>query len=324
MVFPTEGAAIPSVPGSGSTQGAYSTSMLNSLSQQYAAARAASPQPASSEPSVYLGMDSVHVIAPPERGNAPLFRERQGDVPVPQTKTLSQMMTDFDHWNIKRKQDMARKLALAGFLGSPYKGETLDEFVKRQDYISVEQGYAQLLQSASSRYAAGQKVSPNQLLNQYIDYNKSTGLFAGSAGAGGAGGTGSPYANQTRTETNTSKSVDIWSPMDAKGLARATLQRELGRDPTQAEFEDFVAALQAKQRANPAVTRTTNTTKYDKYGSPVNTNSSSTTTGGLTAQGIDEFATEQAQANPGWAEWQAVGTYFPAVMQMLGAGVPGA
>ena len=35
-------------------------------------------------------------------------------------------------------------------------------------------------------------------------------------------------------------SIDIYSPSQARGLLRSVLQQELGRDPTDDEFDDFL------------------------------------------------------------------------------------
>jgi hypothetical protein len=267
---------------------------------------------------VYLGADSAK---PPIRGAGATFRDPEPAF-TPKLSSLSEAMMDFEALSTKQKKRVASRLAQAGFLGAPYKGESLNDFVARVPLSDVQGAYGDLLNAAAARYQAGQEITPDQLLQQHIDYNARVGsplaLADGAGGdgsGGGAGGTGSPYANKTITSTNTVR--DIYSRDEAEGLARAILRRELDRDPTDEEYEDFVAALQTKQRENPTVTTTR--TSYDEFGSVADT--SSTTRGGVD---LEQFAQEQAEDNPDWAVWQAIGTFLPALFEELGSGVPGA
>lgn len=146
---------------------------------------------------------------------------------------------------------------------------------------------------------------------------------------------GTRTSTSTDSATTTDVSRDIMDPNDAMALTRAMLQRELDRDPTQAEMEDFISAVQAAQRSHP--TRTTSTSTRDTTmsqtknrrgriidsDSDVTTSSSSTTQSGITQAGIEDMMLRRVRANPDWAEWQAVGTYAPALFQALGSTVPG-
>lgn len=287
-----------------------STAYLADMQREYAAARVAT-QP--TQPMIYLGTTNQPAAVDPVTGAPRPFTSFSE---APKLISIPDAMGQFEQLKLKQKKALARKLALAGLLGSPYQSETLDEFIDRTPLSEVQNAYGELLQAAAARYQAGQKMTPDEILNAHIEYNTAGGgMFEDAATAGGSG---SPLAGQT--VTTRSRSVDIFSRDDARGLARSVLRRELDRDPTEEEFEDFVAALQTKQKENP--TTTTTRTTYDDMGNVASTNS--TTRGGMTAAGIEEFATEQAQQNPGWAEWQAIGTYFPGVFPALAAGVPGA
>lgn len=298
----TGGAPIPN-PGP-------STAYLQDLQNQYAGARAAVQGP--SQPMVYLGADRVDS---PIRGAGASFRDPEPSF-TPRMSSLTQAMMDFEQLSSERKRKVAEKLAKAGLLGSPYKGESLKEYIARTPLSEVQNAYGDLLEAAAARYSAGQEVTPMQLLEQHIEYNTAAGSpFAGESDGGGGGGEGSPYAGKTITRTDTAR--DIYSRDEAEGLARAILRRELDRDPTDEEYEDFVAALQTKQRENPTITTTSTT--YDEYGSPSGT--SSTSQGGVD---LERFAQNQAEDNPDWATWQAIGTFLPALFDELGAGVPGA
>jgi hypothetical protein len=302
MVTPrSDGAAIP---GGAPVPGSTSTGYLGAVAAQMAAGRVAQP----SIPMVYMG---TRPILDPITGAPKPYTEK------PYAVSVNDMMLKFESMSDKRKRALAERLAKGGFFDqSPYKGETLSEFIARMTLADVQGAYGRLLESAAARYQAGQSISPDELLAMHIDYNSKasagTGIFGTGEGPGGSKVEHGP-------DKTTSTSVDIFSATDARGLARATLRRELGRDPTEAEYEDFVAALQAKQKANPSVTTTRYT--YDKNGNVVDT--SYKTTGGMTSYGLDEFAQSQAEQNPGWAEWQAAGQFFPGAMAVLGSAVPG-
>lgn len=301
------GAAIPGGPGAAGGV----TNFLNTVRRQQGFA-AAQQSFGNNVPVVYLGTTGS--------GPAPAGKDFRSTKPaVDEYRSISDMMLEFDGWSAGRQRKMAEKLAIGGFFkDKPNEGESLEEYLAALDLGAVQDAYANLLMASAARYAAGQAITPNQLLQQHMDYRQQSAQASGLSLFGSGTGSGSSLANQSVTRTD--RSVDIFSAQDARGLARATLRRELDRDPTEAEFEDFVAALQAKQRANPVITNST--VSYDESGNPVKTSSRSR--GGLTEAGIDEFATEFAQSQPGWAEWQAVSFYFPSVLDALASGVPGA
>ena len=249
-------------------------------------------------------------------------------------RDIKNMMGEFDYFSTEKKKTLAKQLFMAGFLSKP-----------DANLMDLQEAYGNLLSSASARYAQGQQISPRRLLENNIRYNLAAagvhvkGKFSdkasnswfqkllsseegGSSSLGksaGAAAKREPELDLSGTFTSKSRNVDIWSPTDARGLIRATLRRELDRDPTEAEFEEFVSTLQAAQRRHPAVTTTTVT--RNKEGEVTNQNS--VTRGGLGASGIQEIAQREAEENPHWAEWQAVGTYFPALLDALGSAVPG-
>lgn len=248
-------------------------------------------------------------------------------------RDIPSVMSEFEYFSTEKKKTLAKQLFMAGFLSKP-----------DANLMDLQEAYGNLLASAASRYAQGQQITPRRLLENNIRYNlaaagvhvkgkfsdkNSNGWFQkllGSDGgssslahSAGAGATRDPELDLSGTFTSKSKSVDIWSPTDARGLIRATLRRELDRDPTEVEFEEFVSTLQAAQRKHPATTTTTVTRNKDGDV----TDQSSVTRGGLGSTGIQEIAQREAESNPHWAEWQAVGTFFPALMDALGSAVPG-
>ncbi len=85
--------------------------------------------------------------------------------------------------------------------------------------------------------ALNEKVSPDQILDQYI------GMQLSKPGGGGAGG----Y----------SKVVDLTNPADAEVLVNNSLNQYLGRDATDDERNVFLKTLNAVERKNPIVTTQT-------------------------------------------------------------------
>lgn len=177
-----------------------------------------------------------------------------------------------------------------------------------------------LLSDAADQFnVLRRKVTPAQLMKEMLRYRLGD-QWDGKLGsltpenAASLGGT-----SLAGKHTTTSRSVDLMSPEDAKGMVRSLLQQELGRDPTQAEYEDFIATIHAAERANPSISRTTYTTNESG-----NTTSSSTTTrGGLSASGYEQALYEKARKMPSWGIWQAMGTYAPALFEALDAPISG-
>jgi hypothetical protein len=226
-----------------------------------------------------------------------------------QQRPLSSLLTEFDSYTVQQKRELAKDMIRAGLLPEPPQGMTIDEWVKKIPLSQVRSAYGALLEDTAERNASGQPtLTPVELLDQQIAYYKDN--FKGGKVAGAEGE--EPF---TGVKKDKSTHVDIYSPTEAKGLIRSVLKGELGREPTEDEFEDFRASLNAELEDNPAVSVTR--TRYEE-GEVVGSRT-------RTSGGIDtgEYATQWAQSQPGWAEWQAVGTYFPTVMNMLGSGVPG-
>ena len=229
---------------------------------------------------------------------------------APKQLPLSALLTQFDGFTAKQKRDLAARMVRAGLLPEPPQGVTIDEWVKKIPLSQVRAAYAGLLEDTAERNAAGQPtLTPGDLLNQQVSYYKDNfkdGKVAGSEEEE------PPF---TGVKKDKSVHVDIYSPSEARGLIRNVLKAELGREPTEDEFEDFRASLNAEAEDNPeiGVTRT-------RYVEGEAVRSRTRTSGGIDPT---THAVEWAQSQPGWAEWQAVGTYFPTVMNMLGSGVPG-
>lgn len=237
-------------------------------------------------------------------------------------RTVSQLQADFLHNKQEDQRHWAYLLALVGYAGidnsDPKKAA---EFSKTAPLQFVLDAHQKLLQDAAAQLAMGRKITPQQLIREQLKYrfgNKFNGNI-NSLTAAGAGSLGSDGTSLAGTHTQTSRSVDLMSPADAKGLVRATLQQQLGRDPTQGEYEDFVATIHAAEHAHPSTSTTTYTT--DEQGNTTNQNT--VTRGGINQSGYDQLLYEKAKQMPSWAEWQAVGTYAPALFAALDAPISG-
>jgi hypothetical protein len=239
------------------------------------------------------------------------------------------LVSDFRDKSAEQHRKWALWLAIGGFLpGGIGELSNVPNVVPDLTRDEVEQGYESLVLRAADLYAQGVKVTPEELLKREIQFRlagagvewdgklKSLGTDELTKMLEAANG---GEESQAGTFTTTTKSLDFMDPMDAKALARGVLQQELGRDPTQAEYEDFISAIHAAERHDPSTTRTTYTTDDD--GRVVDQRS--VTREGMGAGGYEQLAIEKARRNPGWAEWQAVGTYAPALFAALGATVPG-
>lgn len=253
---------------------------------------------------------------------------------LPKIATLQKAIEKFDKMSMTEQRNMLRLLAIGGFAGS-ISLEDVDEAVAEASQQDARNAYMALLETASDYLmGTGRMVTPDEVLRSAIAYRLSgqgidwNGKFStfDSGIPKGMLASSSEESNlpQPGTYTTTYKSTDLMNPQDAKGLTRAMLQQELGRDPTQAEYEDFLATLHAAERADPTVTTTTSRYVLDKNDQLRLKSQNTSTQQGIGAEGLAQLALEKAQSDPQWAEYQAVGTYFPALLSALGATVPGA
>ncbi len=345
MVFmagmtPTPG--IPGMPSPGTPAGA--TAAFGQLSAQYGGGTGA-PAPFAAPtdiPLLYMGLTKPSgSTAYGEDVLDWAMKTGTTDTRQPKIATLNDAIRKFDNMTLTEQRNMLRLLAIGGFAGS-ISLEDIDEAVKEASQLDARDAYMSLLERASEYFmTTGAQVTPNDVLKSAIAYRLEgmginwdgklstfdDGIPKSYLTAAEAAGE-DPLKPFSTTTTSTSRSVDLMSPMDAKGLTRQMLQQELGRDPTQAEYEDFLSALHAAERQNPTISKTTTTSHYGVNDAGQHfledSNTNTVSRGGLTSAGYEQILTEQAQANPDWAEWQAVGTYFPALLSALGATVPGA
>lgn len=144
----------------------------------------------------------------------------------------------------------------------------------------------------------------------YWDYYKTTGGpglkdFGTAAAAGGVGGAG----GGPKTTRSVSESVNLADPSTARGLIDATIAQYLGRNPTDKEYSNFTAALNAAQRKNPSITESVTTS-----------GGGASSTRSTTRGGMDEaqYAREYAQSQEGVAELSAATTGLDSFIEAIG------
>jgi hypothetical protein len=257
---------------------------------------------------------------------------------VTKESTLEQAMAKFDNMSFSEQRNILRLLAIAGFAG-PMTLDSIDDYVNAASQGDAREAYSLLLETASDYYMnSNRAVTPNDVLRSAVAYRLDAygvnwdgnfdtfkggvpkAMAKAAAESGGGAASGYDPADFPYKKTTTSKSIDVLNPKDAKALTRAVLQQELGRDPTQGEYEDFLSALNAAERENPDISRTTTTYKLDPVTEgPYVAKQRTVTEQGIGEAGLSQVAYEKAQRNPNWAEWQAMGTYFPALLSALGS-----
>jgi len=239
-------------------------------------------------------------------------------------------LAKFDKMDAKEQRNTLRLLAIAGFTSSFVKISDVDEYVQESTLDEGREAYKNLLETASDYFmSSGLQVTPEDVLRSRVAYRlKGSGIqWDGNLDAfdDGLGSKAKEADNRPKpgTYTTTATSIDFMNPQDARNLVRGTLQQELGRDPTQGEYEDFLSAIHAAEREDPSTQKTTSTYVLDKNDNLRLSDQQTVSHQGIGSAGLQQLAYEKAQRQPGWAEWQAMGTYAPALFQALGATVSG-
>lgn len=279
---------------------------------------------------VYVGEVPSGYTRPPVPGDASEMRSR----PVrTASKWISPAEANQLFWQMSRKQqfDVLAKGLLSGQLKE---GAGIMEAGKLwQDMVATSAKFG----------ASGQKVGPIDLLNMYVSaagfgmsdqqrFKSGQGNFPSGAIFDKSG----KYSNTYRDgdfivdqitgkrqyvgpKFTTQQQVDLTDPATAKALVTSVFQQLMGRDPGAGELGGFAQALQSAEQANPVTVTTSN--QYDEYG--VATDTTSTRTGGLDAQGKQYLLEQKAKQNPEYGATQAATTYMAATERAIWGG-PGA
>lgn len=161
--------------------------------------------------------------------------------------------------------------------------------------------YGRAVQQAAIMQKAGKDVTVTDLLSRWARGGAPDEIkrYLSSGSGGGGGGAFS----------TTTRSVSLSDAGTARMVLNSALSRYLGREATAAENRKFLSALNVQEKENPTIT----TAKGYSDGSG-NTTQSSTTTGGFNR---DDYAIRFAQAQQGYAEYQAATTYLDAFANAL-------
>lgn len=117
----------------------------------------------------------------------------------------------------------------------------------------------------------------------------------------------------------TSTSVDEMDPAQARLMFEQTAQQALGRAPTKAEVDDFIAKAQTIAKQNPGVTTTTHHMGLD--GNEVAQDSITKGGADVVSAKAQVAAMDQARQSEDYQSYQAAGNYFPMLFDALKAPV---
>lgn len=122
-----------------------------------------------------------------------------------------------------------------------------------------------------------------------------------------AAAAGAAWDGFSRTISN-----KTYSESEVKGNAITVLQKELGRDPTDAEVKAYTVAINQQSALHPIITTQQ---QYPANGDQAPF-TAQTTTGGIDP---NQILLDQVRSSPEHAAYDAAANYYPAVLQALGA-----
>lgn len=126
-----------------------------------------------------------------------------------------------------------------------------------------------------------------------------------------------------KTVTSTSTDIEELDPAMARALVEKSAQDALGRAPTQAEVDDFLAKAQLIAKQNPRITRTTTTITPDFDNTEKDRKSRSVSSGGVDVVNAkaSQMAQDQYKDTEEYSAYQAAGVYFPLLFDALNSPV---
>lgn len=241
------------------------------------------------EPMIFLGRGSA---TEKERTGqaAPSIRsiERRSEG---RSVPLSEALSLFYEWDEGERREWGEYLVSIGRIDEEDAGNFQ---VLKAEWVTA-------LEEAAQFSAAGKKVSPWD----------SAKLLAGVSG----------LADQdvkfNGTKSYTRKQTDLANPADARELIREVVRDQIGRAPTDEEYQAFLSVLTEAQQANPTV-QTEQVTYQD--GEAVST--ASTTQSGIGSAGLAGVARDQARQMPEYGAYQAATRLWNSLLNdLIGAQV---
>jgi hypothetical protein len=163
-----------------------------------------------------------------------------------------------------------------------------------QTYEDAAKLWGSVVDMAAASYSfAGKKVSPWSIIQL-------RGKYVGPNG-------------RPKDKTVTQRTVNEVSPADARLLFEKTATEQLGRAPTKAEVDDFIAKAQTIAKEHPDIKYTTQHMGFDGEVESENVRNSP---GGADAL-AQQAALDKAKQSEDYGAYQAAGTYFPALFEAL-------
>jgi hypothetical protein len=180
--------------------------------------------------------------------------------------------------------------------------------------------WKKLVKEAANYGAAGQKVSPIDLMATYVKASgggnawTSAGVWQINTQTGERRYTGpGTYLGDGKAQMTDTR-VDLTDPDTARAISTQLFQNLMGRDPGEGELSAFANALHSAEQNSPVVSTTT--TQYD-MDTGQQLSSSTTQSGGLTADAKGYIQEQQIKGKKEYGVNQAVTTYQNAFENLI-------
>lgn len=223
-----------------------------------------------------------------------------------QADEMEEAKAEIYGWSDNELNSFRNQLTLAG-----YKGDEMT----RGDLVSA---WAGLVQMSVEYRRKGKSVTPFDILSTEVPMAQSRKKEAEQREfAQNIQGdfyinpdTGEKTYLGPRQVTQVNRDVNYTDPNTARALVDKTMQNFLGRDPTNAEANAYISALNAAQKANPVTT--SRVQHFSEAGDLEGTDT-------YTVGGVDEesLAIKAAKETEEYASVQAATTYMSALRSMV-------
>jgi hypothetical protein len=178
------------------------------------------------------------------------------------------------------------------------------------DPASVRNAYTGVIGDIASQQEQGIRMNPMGLIRSLISKNGLDASDIGSDEDFDPFGTGT---NFTGTKTQVHRNVTDIDEGEAWSTIQSNLSQLLGRDPNDQETRDFTYRMGQLAARNPSVSKTATSYKNGEV-----TGSSTHTTPGFTQADMAHEAYDDAQNDPGYAEYRSASYLYNAVLSALG------
>lgn len=251
-----------------------------------------SPEPMSLEDAI-AQIQSGRSIGSSSVGRVYMGREEWGPRPNdsgPKYASIEEAASKWYYMSLDEQAALGRRMQRGGLVSDP------------SDFKQLTAAWVWAVKQSA---ASGKDMTPWDVIG-----------MAETMGSHGGGGVSGRSAGP-RTITQRQRNLDIPSQADAEAAAKTIFRELVGRDPDKAELARFSSVIIGTARKNPSTTTTTS--NYGADGSL--SSSSSVTTGGIGAAGLQEAVARQVRVDPEFAAYQAATTYFDAALKAVEAPV---